>query len=149
MQEAQNDPRHHSRIIVLQRLFEKDYQENSKTEEHGEFFSNTSLTKISGTENFDKPLAEKLFKGVLDHQAKLDKIILSLAPEWPIANIAKIDVLILRMAILEGFVLKLTPQKVVINESIDLAKEFSNDQTRKFISGVLGNLYTNQPKYLS
>jgi transcription antitermination protein NusB len=149
MQETNNDPRHQARIIALQRLFEKDYQVTSKTEEHGDFFNNTSLTKISGTEKFDKQLAALLYKGVLDHQVKIDQIILKLAPEWPIANIAKIDVLILRMAVLEGFILKLTPQKVVIDEAIELAKEFSNDQTRKFVSGVLGNLFTNQNKYLS
>jgi len=149
MTESFTDPRHYARIIVLQRLFEKDFEETSHENEHGNFFSNTSLKEITAIKNFDKPLSELLYKGVNDHKVKLDKIILTLAPEWPIANIAKIDLLILRMAILEGFILKLTPQKVVIDEAIELAKEFSNDQTRKFVSGVLGNLFIHQEKYLS
>ena len=73
---------------------------------------------------------------------------MKLAPEWPLNNIAKIDLEILRIAILEGFILKITPEKVAINEAIELAKEFSNDQTRKFVSGVLGNLFTNKEKYI-
>ena len=54
----------------------------------------------------------------------------------------------LRLAIAEGFILKSTPQKVVIDEAIELAKEFSNDQKRKFISGVLGNLFSKQEELI-
>ena len=52
----------------------------------------------------------------------------------------KIDLQILRIGILEGFITKSVPKKVAVNEAIELAKEFSNEQSRKFVSGVLGAL---------
>ena len=63
------------------------------------------------------------------------------APQWPISQIKKVDLQILRIALLEGFLLDLTPRKVAIDEAIELAKEFGGQSSDKFINGVLGAIY--------
>lgn len=145
---AQNALRHNARIIVLQRLFELDFKSNNLNLANPELFSEELLQEASELTEYDQELAKTLFDGVQDHMDKLDTLVKQLAPEWPLSNIARIDLMILRLAITEGFILNLTPQKVVIDEAIELAKEFSNDQTRKFVSGVLGNLFIKQQEIL-
>ena len=142
--------RHNSRIITIQKLFELDFADsvNETTKGKKELFSETNLLEISNIHDFDKVFIQRLFKGVTDNKRKIDLLIEKLAPEWPLNNISKIDLQILRLAIAEGFILRITPPKIAIDEAIELSKEFSNDQTRKFISGVLGNLYTNQKTLL-
>jgi N utilization substance protein B len=143
------DPRHNSRIIALQRLFQKDFHSRHTLEEINSAYSQKALNEINEIGPFDKELTNTLVKDLPEYLPQIDALIEKLAPEWPIHKIVPIDLLILRLALLEGFFLKINPPKVVINEAIELAKEFSNEQTRMFVSGVLGNLYSNQAKYLS
>lgn len=70
----------------------------------------------------------------------LDEKIQSAAPEWPVDKIAKIDLAILRLAIYELLIEKKEPPKVIIDEAIELAKEFGNDNSPKFVNGVLGTI---------
>ena len=152
---AEFDPRHNARILVLQKLFEQDfksravYPDNDSFESiKPDFFSDDSLVELQNLEAYDHELVDSLWTGINEHLIQIDALVSKLAPDWPIKNIARIDLMIMRLAIAEGFILKATPQKVVINEAIELAKEFSNDQTRKFVSGVLGNLFENQATLL-
>ncbi len=148
MSATEFDPRHNARIIVLQRLFEKDFKDSNLGILSGESFSDSALQELSELGPYDAQHVEELYQGVINNIEQIDKLINELAPEWPIVNIARIDLMILRLAITEGFILKCAPQKVVIDEAIELAKEFSNDQTRKFISGVLGNLFNKQSELI-
>lgn len=81
------------------------------------------------------------FSAVLKHMSKIDRLIESSAPTYPIKNIAKVDVAILRLAIYELFYEKRQPAKVIIDEAIELAKEFGGEGSPGFINGVLGTLY--------
>jgi len=62
------------------------------------------------------------------------------APKWPLDKINKVDLAILRCAIWELEFQKLTPPKVIIDESVELAKEFGTDTSSSFINGVLGSI---------
>ena len=144
-----NKTKHNSRIVLIQRLFEQDFFSTEDIDKDNvNHFSESSLKSLSAITELDKTYISTILDGTKRNKKKIDDLILKLAPEWPLANIARIDLEILRIAILEGFILKITPEKVAINEAIELAKEFSNDQTRKFVSGVLGNLFSNKEKYL-
>ena len=61
-------------------------------------------------------------------------------PAWPIEQISKIDLAVLRLAVYELLIDKSQPQKVVIDEAIELGKEFGNEHTSSFINGVLGSV---------
>jgi N utilization substance protein B len=89
----------------------------------------------------DQDFIERLVKGVDANHQKIDAILHPLAPEWPIDQIARMDRIVLRMGTYElMFSTDKVPAKVVINESVELAKAFGGDNSSKFINGVLGSL---------
>ena len=59
---------------------------------------------------------------------------------WKIDRLADVDKSILRLSSFELFYMKTTPIKVVINEAVNLSKEFSTDNSGKFINGILDSL---------
>jgi N utilization substance protein B len=143
MKDKQTDPRHQARIAVLQKLFERYFTQNDVKKGYNDEFDITELAEIN-EQAFDENLFHKLFEGSLKYSDVADKIITKLAPQWPIEMINKVDLQILRMAIFEGFIGKITPVKVAIDEAIELGKEFGGEPSGKFINGVLGNLIENK-----
>jgi N utilization substance protein B len=88
----------------------------------------------------DKDFIEKLVRGVSAHVAELDAALQPVAPEWPIAQIARMDRVVLRIGLYELENDTGVPPKVVINEAVELAKAFGGDNSSKFINGVLGTV---------
>ena len=68
----------------------------------------------------------------------IDGAIHQAAPEWPVEKISRVDLAILRLAIYELTIEKKEPPKVVIDEAVELAKEFGNPTSPGFINGALG-----------
>lgn len=82
----------------------------------------------------------KLVQGVLDHQSELDEMISSkLSSKWTLSRLNKTDLIILRLGLFEIQHCEDTPNKVALNEALQLAKEFSDEKERGFINGVLSN----------
>ncbi len=124
--------RRHARVLALQALYEID------TTQHP---PGTVLDQRLA----DDPLPEEgqafvrdLITGVLKHKSELDEMIQRHAPEWPVDQMAVIDRNVLRIAIYEFYIGKLTPIKVAINEAVELAKLFGSDSAPRFVNGVLG-----------
>ncbi len=67
----------------------------------------------------------------------LDEIISSALTSWNIKRLSRVDISILRLALLEILKRDEIPKKVSINEAVELAKKYSTDQSPKFINGVL------------
>jgi N utilization substance protein B len=93
-------------------------------------------------ENLEQPrphyaYAEELIQGFILNQADIDGTIKTLAQNWEFERIAKIDLAILRLAIYEMKHRKDIPPVVSINEAIDLSKQFSNLDAKRFINGIL------------
>jgi len=84
--------------------------------------------------------AAELIRGVLANQEKLDAIIEDASEHWKLAQMAKVDRIILRIAVYELAVERNVPTKAAINESIELAKTFSGDESGRFVNGVLGRV---------
>ena len=78
--------------------------------------------------------------GIVPELPDIDEKIAKAAPEWPIDKIARIDLAILRLAAYEMLIAKSEPPKVIIDEAIELAKSFGNENSSRFINGVLGSL---------
>lgn len=83
---------------------------------------------------------EELIHGVIEHCADIDARIKGLAHNWDFDRIAKIDLAILRIAMFEMIFRKDIPPVVSINEAIDLSKQFSNADAKRFINGILDRL---------
>ncbi len=132
--------RHLARSIVLQTLFEWDFngRDNSKLrnilhENIGEF--GPGLTDFS--------FLESLLESVINKLDVIDPIISKAAPEWPLDRISVVDRNVLRIGIYELLFMEKTevPAKVAINEAIELAKTFGGENSGKFINGVMGTIY--------
>lgn len=83
---------------------------------------------------------EELIHGVIEHINDIDARIKGLAHNWEFERIAKIDLAILRVAMFEMIYRKDIPPVVSINEAIDLSKQFSNADAKRFINGILDRL---------
>ena len=83
---------------------------------------------------------EELIHGLIEHVADIDSRIKGLAHNWEFERIAKIDLAILRLAMFEMLYRKDIPPVVSINEAIDLSKQFSNADSKRFINGILDRL---------
>lgn len=83
---------------------------------------------------------EEIIHGVIKNIAEIDGRIRGLAHNWEFDRIAKIDLGILRVAIYEMMFRKDIPPVVSINEAIDLSKQFSNADSKRFINGILDRL---------
>lgn len=106
------DPRHLHRIQLLEALFAY------------------SLNQAS-------PSANPRVSEILNHLEEIDRLIEQTAPKWPLSQISKIDLAILRLAIYEINHTP-TPPKVIIDEAVELAKGYGNESSSEFINGVLG-----------
>lgn len=79
---------------------------------------------------------------VMSNLDQIDKFIVQAAPSWPIDKINKLDLAVLRLAVFELLIEKENPPKVVVNEAVEIAKEFGSQSSPGFINGVLGKLIT-------
>ena len=132
--------RHLARSIVMQTLFEREFRPLSQKEIFEVLERNL---KDFGEGIEDKEFPKRLLKGILENQKEIDSIIKKYATKLPFEKINPLDKSILRIGLYELLFgdKKEVPPKVAINEAIELAKAFSNDSSRRFVSGVLGKVY--------
>ncbi|MBI2628431.1 MAG: transcription antitermination factor NusB [Candidatus Niyogibacteria bacterium] len=132
--------RHLSRSIVLQTLFEWDF--NDQDDKKIPAILERNIKEFApGFE--DNGFTAALMEGILKKRKQLDDIIEKAAPEWPIEQVALIDRNVLRIGLFELLFgnREEAPPKVAINEAIELAKSFGGDSSGKFVNGVLGTVY--------
>lgn len=130
--------RHLARSLALQTLYEWDFN-NGKKENLEEYLKYNIAEFAPGFAEED--FTRCLIQGVINNQEALDKEIEKHAPEWPIAQITIVDRNVLRLGIFELLFDQKVPNKVAINEAIELAKAFGGESSGKFVNGVLGAIY--------
>ncbi|HMQ32220.1 MAG TPA: transcription antitermination factor NusB [Chloroflexaceae bacterium] len=128
--------RHRVRIAALQILFEVDATDHPIDVVYERRRADEQLA--SDGERF----LHRLVFGVWEHRSYLDRIVEEAAPNWPITQMPGVDKAILRIAIFELLIddLEKTPVKAVINEAVELAKQFGSDNSSRFVNGVLGTV---------
>lgn len=106
-------------------------------------------------EEFWKPLkdseetrafAERLVTGVREHQKELDELIGKCATNWKVSRMQIVDRNILRLGAYELLWLDEVPAKVTVNEAIELAKDFGDDEAAKFVNGILDKILLSDPR---
>lgn len=112
-----NDPRHLKRREAVKILFAETY-----------------------TRQENLPV---LVQEILKRSKEIDLEIEKAAPTWPVDKLNRIDLAILRLSIYELINSK-TPPKVVIDEAVELAKEFGSESSPSFVNGVLGTIYKEE-----
>jgi len=128
-------------MLTVQILYEWDFKKDK--------FEKITERMIAETaEKIDPDFITTLVKGVVENVGDIDKIIGETAPEWPVDQIAVIDKTVLRIGIYELLFSRDVPPKAVINEAVELGKEFGSESSGKFINGVLGTIYRNSDFYV-
>ena len=117
---ARNDPRHQRRQKIIKRLFAYSFQGK-----------NPQINR------------RNLIRPIVDQLLVVDKAITKAAPEFPLERLNRIDLAILRLAVFELILEKKEPPKVIIDEAVELAKEFGSENSPGFINGALGAVINN------
>ena len=132
--------RHLGRIIALQTLYEQDFRrEAGDPDWHDPEILTRNIGRYKEMID-DIDFISSLVEGVLKHAPEIDAKLQLVATEWPIQEIARMVRMVLEMGLYELENEADVPAKVVINESVELAKAFGGDNSSKFVNGVLGTL---------
>ncbi|GIW44621.1 MAG: N utilization substance protein B [Candidatus Binatia bacterium] len=98
------------------------------------------LWEDSGASLGAREFAAQLVRGVLEHQAEVDRLIAETAEHWRLERIAPVDLAILRVATYELMSADAPPAAVVINEAIEIGKRYSSERAAEFLNGVLDRI---------
>ena len=88
-----------------------------------------------------KDYSLKLVDQCLNYTKELDDLIISKSSNWDISRIALIDRIIIRLALTEMLYFKDIPAKVSIVEAVEISKQYSTDDSSRFINGILDSIY--------
>ena len=121
-----------AREISLQALFQQDLTDSKK-----EDLDDLLAEAAEGERDY----ARALVTGVLENKQELDSRITEVTDNWKLERIAAVDRAILRLGLYELLEMAEVPPKVVINESVELAKKFSTEKSGAFVNGVLDKIY--------
>ena len=142
------DPRHEKRVQLMQTLFALMFtkeikiqdQETPNIDDHKE----ERLVGDEIQETAELPYFSEA-QAILDQIAQIDQQIIEHASERPLAEINQVDLAIMRLIIFEANPQQ-TPKKVLVDEAIELAKEYGTDSSSKFVNGVLGKVLLGENK---
>lgn len=126
--------RRSGRGVALQALYEIDIARHDPETVLAHLQENQPVTEEAAR------YARRLVYGVLAHQKEIDQLIREVAPAWPLEQMATVDKNILRLAIFELLFDNEVPDKVAINEAVELAKLFGSETSPRFVNGVLGTI---------
>lgn len=131
--------RRNARELVMQMIFEGNFHDEAERER----IIYEKIREMDAEEKKQNKamiqFIESLYFGIFEHLQEIDELIKRSATNWSFARIAKVDLSILRLAIYE---IKFTdvPQKVAVNEAVEIAKVYSTEKSPRFINGVLGSV---------
>ena len=84
--------------------------------------------------------AREIVDGVIDNQGEIDELITTYAKDWSLARMPAVDRALLRIGVWEIVYNDEVPTAVAIDEAVELAKEFSTDESGAFVHGVLARI---------
>lgn len=127
--------RRQARTVAMQTLYEVDAtgHDADETLQRNATIHHLSVEGLA--------FAEELVHGTLERLDAIDAEIAIVATDWPLAQMARIDKSILRLAIYEILYNNSVPAKAAINEAVELAKTYGSDTSSRFVNGVLGAIY--------
>ena len=101
---------------------------------------NIELENIELDDAIDREYMTLICNNLKANKEQIDELINKYAKNWSVNRMAKVDLSILRLAICELIFIEEIPNKVSINEAIELAKLYCDDKSPKFINGILGSV---------
>jgi len=133
---AGKDARHRAREAAVQMLYQWEVGRSSMPEVLETFWlHDQTSTETLGDDH--RAFAGSLASGVVGQVGGIDPVISEAADHWRLERMNVMDRLILRLAVYEFLHESDTPARVVINEALELARTFSNDDSVRFVNGIL------------
>ena len=129
--------RHQARERALQILFQDDIHGKS-----GLWLD--VFWKENEASGEARAFAERLVAGVLEQKPELDALITKYATNWKISRMPIVDRNILRAGVYELMWMDDVPARVTMNEAVELAKSFGDDEASKFVNGVLDQVLNKE-----
>ena len=126
--------RRKARELALQMLYQHDLSGN------GQDMIIDHFEDLQKSKSNTREFATKIFRGTVDHIADIDGMIQAQADNWRLSRMAVVDRNIIRMSVYEFLHEDDTPNLVVIDEAIEIAKKFGNDKSSQFINGILDGI---------
>jgi transcription antitermination protein NusB len=133
---AGREPRHRAREAAVQMLYQWEVGRASLDEVLQTFWLHDDSPVLTLSDDH-RAFAERLAAGVVGTVGNVDPVIAESAEHWRIERMNVMDRLILRLAVYEFLHETDTPARVIINEALELARTFSNDDSVRFINGIL------------
>ncbi|WP_160678694.1 transcription antitermination factor NusB [Clostridium sp. C8-1-8] len=126
-----------NRIKTREIAVQLTYQMMINKEEPIEAIESYKEAHTDDINDLDSTYLEQVLKGIEDTKEELDKIVERYLVNWKLNRVSKVNLAILRVAIYEMLHLEDIPNKVAINEALEVAKKFSDEKSVAFINGVL------------
>jgi N utilization substance protein B len=128
--------RRKSREVAMTLLFEMSINK----EDYNDILSNFQEHTDTDLSDVDIEYVARVLKGVQENMKSIDNKIEQHLINWKLYRLSKIDLAILRTSTYEIIFENDIPNKVSVNEGIELAKKYSEEKSFQFINGVLGNM---------
>ena len=128
--------RRQMREQTFKELFFREFYEDCEYEKQLKLY----LEEQEELEEADRALLDARAEAVCEKIPQLDEKINEVAKGWKTNRMGKVDLAILRLAIFEMLYDEEIPEKVAINEAVELAKSYGTDESPAFINGILGKL---------
>jgi N utilization substance protein B len=126
--------RRKAREIALMVLYELEFRSGDAARVLEEFWrDHPKLPEV-------KEFADSLVQGTAEHGPEIDALIATNATHWSLARIAPVERNILRLATYELLYRQDVPEKVAINEAIELAKLYGSEESGAFVNGILDQI---------
>jgi len=123
--------RRRARESTLQILFQLEFNSSQPEEAMDQYWERRDASEEI------KTYSRWLVEGILSHQEEIDTLIQSVSKHWRLARMAVVDRNILRLAVFELLYEKNIVPAIVINEAIEIAKKYSNQEAATFVNGLL------------
>ncbi|HJO56935.1 MAG: transcription antitermination factor NusB [Nitrospinaceae bacterium] len=127
--------RRSSRELALKFLYQSELNEGNVDEQMESF-----MERNSSKDEIDVFMKE-LVEAVIKHKKEIDEIVQKFSDNWVLDRMTVIDRNILRIGTCELLFNFSTPPKVAINEAVDIAKKYGNEDSPEFINGILDKIY--------
>ncbi|WP_010252609.1 transcription antitermination factor NusB [Acetivibrio cellulolyticus] len=123
-----------AREIAMKLVYQLEIQKDSREEQIRQ-----TLEQENVTEN-DTNYITDVVEGVFKNLEQIDKTIEMYSKGWKLSRISKVDLSILRLSIYEISFRNDIPFNVSVNEAVELAKNYSGEESSSFINGILGKV---------
>jgi N utilization substance protein B len=130
--------RRKGRERAFQMLFGLSFAQSAGLAHLSKTFKNLlTVTDEEPPEDESSDFSWLLVGGVMKHRDDLDAVIGRFSQHWKIERIARVELAILRLALFEILHVEDIPLKVAINEAVELAKLYGDENSRNFVNGIL------------